>query len=107
MDQMDHNLSTGEVEQRLLAALCDPMLGDSSRAAIVEQLSAHEFASVDHDVIFRALAKMHRARVRHVRETLGAHLTRLGFPDIDVEPILRLDPPSPEQIDALLRQLRR
>jgi hypothetical protein len=47
------------------------------------------------------------ASTEHIRETLGARLTRLGFPDIDVEPIFQAESPSAEKITALLRQLNR
>jgi hypothetical protein len=107
MNHADPDLSAGEIERQLLAALCAPELGDKTRAEIFGRLAAHEFASADHDVIFQALLTMPRAPARHIRETLSAHLTRLGFPDIDVEPIFDLEAPSAEQITALLRDLSR
>ena len=107
MDQADLSLSAAEIERRLLAALCAPGLDDRTRDQLFERLAAHEFASADHEVIFRALLKMPRAAARHIPETLGAHLTRLGFPDIDVEPIFQLEPPSAKQIAALLLRLGR
>jgi hypothetical protein len=94
-----------EVEQRLLAALCAPALDDQTRGAILQQLARHKFVSPDHETIFRALANMPHASAEHIRETLNARLTRLGFPDIDVEPIFQNEPPSAEKITALLRQL--
>jgi hypothetical protein len=107
MDQDDRDLSAGEIERRLLAAICAPGLDDKIRAKILERLAMHEFASADHAVILQALVKMPRAPAQHIRETLRGRLTRLGFPDIDVEPILELEPPSAEQIGALLRRLSR
>jgi hypothetical protein len=50
---------------------------------------------------------MPHASAEHIRETLGSRLTRLGFPDIDVEPIFQAESPSAEKITALLRQLTR
>lgn len=105
MDQGDRNSSAGEIERRLLAALCAPGLDGKARAQLLERLATHKFANADHEVIFRALLKTPPAAHRHIRETLGARLTRLGFPDIDVEPIFQLEPPSAEQIGDLLRQL--
>ena len=96
-----------EVEQRLLAALCSPALDDHTRDAILHGLANHKFGSSDHQMIFRALVNMPRASAEHIRETLGARLTRLGFPDIDVEPIFQAESPSAEKITALLRQLNR
>ena len=96
-----------EVEQQLLAALCAPALDDQTRDAILHGLAKHKFASPDHQMIFRALVNMPPASAEHIRETLGSRLTRLGFPDIDVEPIFQAEPPSAEKITALLRQLNR
>jgi hypothetical protein len=96
-----------EVELRLLAALCAPALDDQTRDAILHGLAKHKFASSDHEMIFRALVNMPTASAGHIRETLGARLTRLGFPDIDVEPIFEAESPSAEKITALLRQLKR
>jgi hypothetical protein len=105
MNEADPHLSAAEIERWLLAALCAPSLDPQSRTEIIERLTAHTFASPDHEVIFRALAKIPPASAEHIRETLGARLTGLGFPDIDVEPIFQLAPLSPREITALLRQL--
>lgn len=105
MDEAQRHLPAAEVERQLLAALCAPALDRQTRAEILERLRAHVFADPDHDVIFQALAKMPHASAGQIRETLSALLTRLGFPDIDVNPIFELDPPSAEKIIALLRQL--
>jgi hypothetical protein len=94
-----------EIERQLLAALCSPALDPATRAGILAGLRAHEFANPDHDVIFQALEKMPNAAIEHIRETLGARLTRLGFPDIDIHPILEMELPSPEKIHLLLQQL--
>ena len=104
MDEAKRHLTTGEIERSLLAALCGP-LDHKTRSEILNRLAAHAFASPDHEVIFRALVKMPRASAEHIRETLYARLTRLGFPDIDLEPILKLEPPPKEKIEALLRAL--
>jgi hypothetical protein len=96
-----------EIEQQLLAALCAPALDDQTRDAILLGLAKHKFASSDHQMIFRVLVNMPPASPEHIRETLGARLTRLGFPDIDVEPIFQAESPSAEKITALLRQLNR
>jgi hypothetical protein len=77
------------------------------RAQILERLSAHTFANRDHEIIFQALAKMPPATAEHIRETLSGRLARLGFPDIDVEPIFEFSPPPPDTITALLQQLDR
>lgn len=105
MNPAGRDSSASEIERRLLAALCAAGLDDETRARIFERLATHKFAAADHETIFRALLKMRRAPPRHIRENLGAGLTRLGFPDIDVGPIFELDPPSAKQIVALLDRL--
>ena len=105
MDPAGRDSSASEIERQLLAALCAPGLDEETRAQLFERLATHKFAAADHETIFRALLKMRGAPARHIRETLGACLTRLGFPDIDVEPIFQLEPPSATQIAALLDRL--
>lgn len=100
-------LPSSEIERRLLTALCASALDRQTRAQIIERLSAHTFANRDHEIIFQALAKMPPATAEHIRETLSARLTRLGFPDIDVEPIFEFSPPPLNAITALLQQLDR
>ena len=107
MDEAERHQSTAEIERSLLAALCASALDPQTRAEILELLAVHTYANPDHKVIFGALLKMPRASAQHIRETLSARLTLLGFPDIDVEPIFELAPPSPERIRTLLHQLSR
>ena len=105
MDQAGRSLSASEIERQLLAALCSPGLDDETRTQLFERLATHKFAGPDHEVIFQALLKRRGAPAWHIRETLAAGLTRLGFPDIDVEPIFQLELPSAQQIAALLDRL--
>ena len=107
MDEAKRHLPAAEIERSLLAALCAPALDRQTRAQILQRLAAHIFANPDHEAIFRVLGKIPRATSEHIRETLRARLTRLGFPDIDVEPIFELAPPSAEKITMLLQQLSR
>jgi len=107
MDETQRHPPALEIERQLLAALCSPALDQPTRAGIIAALRAYAFATPDHDVIFQALTKMPPAAIEHIRETLAARLTRLGFPDIDVNPIFELEPPSAEKINLLLRQLGR
>lgn len=105
MDQADLSLSGAEIERRLLASLCSPGLDDKIRGEIFARLASHKFASADHETIFQALLKMRGVPAEHIRETLGSRLTRLGFPDIDVDPILQLAPAAAGQIAILLDRL--
>ena len=94
-------------ERRLLAALCSPAVAGEMRATIIDQLAAHKFVDASHAIVFEAIAKIPRAPAEHIRETLSAQVTRMGFPDLDVESILELPPPSPQEIRTLLQQLSR
>jgi len=105
MDEAQRRLKTDEIERQLVVALCSPALDHKTRGEILQRLAAHTFANPDHEAIFRVLVKIPRAKSGHIRETLSARLTRLGFPDIDVQPIFELAPPSPREISALLLQL--
>jgi hypothetical protein len=107
MHQAECHLHPSEIERRLLAALCSPLVNDETRARILGCLATHKFATPDYETMVRALNQMPRASAGHIRETLGARVTRLGFPDIDVESILATEPPSAEEIERLLRQLKR
>lgn len=107
MDRAERHLLVVEIERQLLAALCAPAAGQQTRAEIFDRLATYAFADPDHDVIFGVLAKARRATAEHIRQTLSARLTRLGFPDIEVAPIFELAPPSTEEIQTLLRQLGR
>ena len=107
MDEAQRRLKTDEIERQLVVALCSPALDHKTRGEILQRLAAHTFANPDHEAIFRVLVKIPRAQSGHIRETLGARLTRLGFPDIDVQPIFELAPPSAEKITMLLQQLSR
>lgn len=106
MDLADR-LSAAEIERRLLVSLCSPGLDATTRAEIFARLASHKFAGADHETIFQALLKMRGAPAEHIRETLGSRLTRLGFPDIDVDLIFSLEPPSAEEVAALLDRLTR
>ena len=97
MDTPGRDSSASEIERQFLAALCAPGLDEETRARIFERLANHKFAAADHETIFRALLKMRGAPARHIRETLAAGLTRLGFPDIDVEPISSSSRPRPHK----------
>lgn len=105
MDQDERQKATAGIELHLLAALCGPTVDRQMRAEILQRLGRHNFVHVDHEMIFRALAKMPQATPEQIRETLSARVTRLGFPDIDVNQLFELAPPSPEEIRTLLQRL--
>jgi hypothetical protein len=102
---MPQHDSCNNAERQLLAALCSASTADQIRIRIVETLVAHQFASPEHEIIFEALKTIPSGSAIHIRKTLAARVTRLGFPDIDVKTILQMEPPSAEEVRLLLRQL--
>jgi hypothetical protein len=107
MRKAERDAPTAEIERQLLAVLCAPGFDRDTRAAILAGLATHVFADPDHEVIFGVLVKIPHATAEHIRSTLSARLTRLGFPDIDVEPIFEFSPPPAEKIKSLLQRLSR
>jgi hypothetical protein len=105
MPRAEERRIPAEFELKLLAALCSPMVDGDTRTKILDRLATYRFASRDHDTIFRALSQMPGASTEHIRETLGARVTRLGFPDIDVQSIFAIEPPSTDEIQTLLSRL--
>jgi hypothetical protein len=93
------------VERQLLAALCQRSLDDESREELLRRLEKHAFAMPDHEVVFRALTKLAMIKAQRMREALAATVTRMGFPDVDLN--LFFEPPASaqENLADLLREL--
>lgn len=82
---MNSDRPTSASRERLyLALLCQSRLAEPLRAELVSLLSRHFWSSEDHRVVFEALAGW-RAGPEVVRLELAARLTRLGFPDTEIE----------------------
>jgi hypothetical protein len=94
-----------EIERRLLAALCQHTLDPRTRQEVLERLAQHTFVSPEHEVIFRVVSRIAQAAPGQIKEAVKTRVTRLGFPDIDVDPLFTAGAPSPEQARALLKQL--
>ncbi len=93
-----------EIERKLLAALCQPMLEPETRSAILSRLKHHVFAEADHQVIYRALATMPQLDAAELPGALMQAVTRLGFPDVDFAWLFR-ETVAQEEIRALLERL--
>jgi hypothetical protein len=96
-------------ERLLLAALCRRSTDLQTRQDLLERLARHTFRSVEHEVIFRALAalgphELGRLEPGDLRQILQSRVTRLGFPDADVDSLFALATPS-EQLRAVLKGL--
>lgn len=94
-----------EAERRLLAALCQNVLGSRARAEVMRCFRNHRFAHPDHEVIYRALATSPIGEPADIRATLAQAVTRLGFPDMDLDSLFDTPAPTPEKIAAWIQEL--
>jgi len=92
-------------ERKLLAALCEPTLDAETRATIVGRLKTYRFIEPDHEVLYRALSGIPPIDWPHAKQQLTQAVTRLGFPDVDID-WLFIEPPATEgEIRELLERL--
>jgi hypothetical protein len=92
-------------ERELLAALCQGSLDEKRRKELLRRLDTHTFAMPDHEVVFRALRKLPTIKPERVREALAAAVTRMGFPDADLNIYFEGHAPVEENLANLLREL--
>jgi len=71
-------------ERVYLALLCQSRLAEPLRAELESLLCRHSWKLEDHHAVFEALAAW-RAEPEVIRVELAARLTRLGFPDTEIE----------------------
>ena len=82
---MNSDRATPASRERIyLALLCQSRLAEPLRAELASLLSRHSWKSEDHRTVFEALASW-RAEPEVIRAELAARLTRLGFPDTEIE----------------------
>jgi hypothetical protein len=77
---------TKEIERRMLGALCTDTLSLDDRSETLRILAGYSWILPDHRVIYEALRRSRQRNSAALREHIRAEITRLGFPDIDVEP---------------------
>jgi len=94
-----------EAERQLLASLCQHVLESGIYDSIVQRLTTHTFLDPEHEIIFLALTKLPRGNSQDRRAALGAVLTRLGFPDYDLEPFFSAPVIPAEQLQSVLQAL--
>jgi hypothetical protein len=94
--------TSASVERIYLALLCQSRLAEPLRAELESLLSCHSWHSEDHRVVFEALASW-RAEPEVIRVELPARLTRLGFPDTEIEEYFA---PAGVALDTALGWLR-
>jgi hypothetical protein len=73
-----------EDELTVLRMLCDESVPREQRLQLVESYARHIFAEPEHQVVFESIRTLF-SRGPISAAQLGVHLTKRGFPDIDVE----------------------
>jgi len=77
-----------ETERAVLRALCQQSTTQALRERILQELASYRWRVEDHRVVFDALQRSRSAKASPLQEQLRAHATRMGFPDIDWDPLL-------------------
>lgn len=90
-------------ERRLLAALCQGSIVGAARGEVLRRLREHAFGDAEHEIIFRALAKIPSGDAEFVRTALGLRLTRAGFPEFDLETFFAAPAPAAAEVAEILR----
>ena len=75
-----------EIERRVLGALCAAPLSLDDCSEALRSLVNYNWIVPDHRVIYEALRRSRQRSTSALREQMTAEITRLGFPDIQVEP---------------------
>jgi hypothetical protein len=78
--------NTEEVERLLLGALCAGPLFPEDRSDILRSIADYNWIQPDHSVIYEALRRSRQRESPALREHIVSEITRLGFPDIEVDP---------------------
>src|SRR4051794_33380410 len=104
-EQCESNESQIRIERRLLSALAEDAISSDVREAIKTKFNGHKFADSDHELIYRALAITRRVRSVNDKAALIQALTRMGFPDVEIELLFSENPPDENEVMELLRQI--
>jgi hypothetical protein len=78
--------NTEKVERLLLGALCAGPLSSEDRSDILRSIADYNWIHPDHRVIYEALRRSRHRESPALREHIVSEITRLGFPDIEVDP---------------------
>ncbi len=101
----DTNDALAGAERILLRALCHSGTPRSLLSEILQRAEGHAFREARHQIVFRALREIGLHGSPGLEPHLAAHLTRLGFPDIDVEELFAGAAPTEAEIRAALGRL--
>ncbi len=95
-----------ESERLVLRALCQGALEGPVRSLARRYLASYQWLEPVHQVIFEIVMSLPTDSPQLIREQLPARLTRRGFPDADVDPMLRGPLLSRSEAEQLMRRLR-
>ncbi len=84
----------------MLRFLCARDAPGPSVTEIVRVLEGYRFRDAENEVILRALLEFGDRREEDVESQLASHLTRLGFPDLDLENLFVN--PAPAEVEVRL-----
>ena len=96
---------TKEIERSMLGALCMGPLSLDDRSEALRSLANYDWILPDHRVIYEVLRRSRQRNSAALRENIVAEITRLGFPDIDVEPFFNPCSLTKAQIVGLVNAL--
>jgi hypothetical protein len=100
LSREEHEKRVG-AERRLLAAVCQNTLDAAARFDVMQRLAECALIDPEHEVIFRALTKMAAGDPERTRTELGVRITRMGFPDFDLDPFFNIVPAGASELPAL------
>jgi len=87
-------------ERVLLRFLCARDAPGPSVTEIVRVLEGYRFRDAENEVILRALLEFGDRNEKYLESQLASHLTRLGFPDLDLESLFVN--PAPAAVEVRL-----
>jgi hypothetical protein len=107
-EEWHSGFKAGEIaglEQQILRALCQGTPEGSVREAAREGLADYHWIEPTHQAIFNALMRLGSDNPEFIREHLPVQLTRMGFPDFDLEELFRALPLARNEVEDLIHRL--
>ena len=100
----EHEVDRVNLERKVLQALCQRAWEESTRESARKALATYRWREPMHQAIFLALKRL-GDNPELIRDHLPGQLTRMGFPDFDLQEIFLQDAPSQEESEDLIRRL--
>jgi len=73
----------GEMERTVLRSLCAQRANAATVQLILADLQNYSWRDEENRVVFHALTRLRGRELEHIRESLPAVATRMGFPDVN------------------------